>query len=410
MAEVTLEDVTKVYGEDIVAVEEMSLDIPDGEFVVFVGPSGCGKSTALRMIAGLEDISGGKVFIGDNVVNDLPPRERDIAMVFQNYALYPHMNVRENMAFALKLKKVDKSEMNRRVEEAASVLGIEHFLDRKPKALSGGQRQRVALGRAIVREPKAFLMDEPLSNLDAKLRVNMRTEISKLHNRIGVTTIYVTHDQTEAMTMADRIVVLKDGKVQQVDSPQQMYDHPKNVFVAGFIGSPAMNFIRARLEKQNDGMVVTFGNTRLPITREMIGKAKEEGQDPEKYAGGEVILGIRPEHIEDAKFDENGDTGNGTGNGRGENTVEIEPQVIESMGSEKYLYFEVGEDQAAHLESMESMTDVGDEEGGSPEGSGDMMVARVAAESEARMGEKMLLTMDASKVRLFDPESEQAIL
>lgn len=410
MAEVTLEDVTKVYGEDVVAVEEMSLDIPDGEFVVFVGPSGCGKSTALRMIAGLEDISGGKVFIGDNVVNDLPPRERDIAMVFQNYALYPHMNVRENMAFALKLKKVEKDEMNRRVEEAASVLGIEHFLDRKPKALSGGQRQRVALGRAIVREPKAFLMDEPLSNLDAKLRVNMRTEISKLHNRIGVTTIYVTHDQTEAMTMADRIVVLKDGKVQQVDSPQQMYDHPKNVFVAGFIGSPAMNFIRARLEKQNDGMVVTFGKTRLPITREMIGKAKEEGQDPEKYAGGEVILGIRPEHIEDAKFDENGDTGNGTGSGRGENTVEIEPQVIESMGSEKYLYFEVGEDQAAHLESMESMTDVGDEEGGSPEGSGDMMVARVAAESEARMGEKMLLTMDASKVRLFDPESEQAIL
>jgi multiple sugar transport system ATP-binding protein len=306
------------------------------------------------------------------------------------------------MAFALKLKKVDKSEMNRRVEEAASVLGIEHFLDRKPKALSGGQRQRVALGRAIVREPKAFLMDEPLSNLDAKLRVNMRTEISKLHNRIGVTTIYVTHDQTEAMTMADRIVVLKDGKVQQVDSPQQMYDHPKNVFVAGFIGSPAMNFIRAKLEKQNDGMVVTFGNTRLPITREMIGKAKEEGQDPEKYAGGEVVLGIRPEHIEDAKFDEN--------EGDGDNTVEVEPQVIESMGSEKYLYFEVGADQAAHLESMESMTDVGDEEGGSPEGSGDMMVARVAAESEARMGEKMLLTMDASKVRLFDPKSEKAVL
>ena len=209
MAEVTLEDVTKVYGGDVTAVEEMSLDIPDGEFVVFVGPSGCGKSTALRMIAGLEDISGGKVFIGDNVVNDLPPRERDIAMVFQNYALYPHMNVRENMAFALKLKKVDKSEMNRRVQEAAEILGIEHFLDRKPKALSGGQRQRVALGRAIVREPKAFLMDEPLSNLDAKLRVNMRTEISKLHNRIGVTTIYVTHDQTEAMTMADRIVVSK---------------------------------------------------------------------------------------------------------------------------------------------------------------------------------------------------------
>ena len=227
MAEVTLENVTKVYGEDVVAVQDMNLDIPDGEFVVFVGPSGCGKSTALRMIAGLEDISGGKVFIADDVVNDLPPRDRDIAMVFQNYALYPHMNVRENMGFALKLKKFDKDEIERRVEEAAKVLSIEHFLDRKPKALSGGQSQRVALGRAIVREPSAFLMDEPPSNLDAKLRVQMRTEIAKLHNRIGTTTIYVTHDQTEAMTMADRIVVLKDGLVQQVDHPQDMYDHPK---------------------------------------------------------------------------------------------------------------------------------------------------------------------------------------
>ncbi|CAA9362840.1 MAG: Maltose/maltodextrin transport ATP-binding protein MalK [uncultured Microvirga sp.] len=253
MAEVTMEEVTKIYGDDVTAVDKMNLDIPDGEFVVFVGPSGCGKSTALRMIAGLEDISGGKVFIGDRVVNDLPPRERDIAMVFQNYALYPHMNVRENMGFALKLRKMDKSQINSRVEEAARILSIEHFLDRKPKALSGGQRQRVALGRAIVREPKAFLMDEPLSNLDAKLRVQMRTEIAKLHNRIGTTTIYVTHDQTEAMTMADRIVVLKDGLVQQVATPQIMYDQPDNVFVAGFIGSPAMNFIRARLEKDGDG-------------------------------------------------------------------------------------------------------------------------------------------------------------
>src|SRR5919107_1674586 len=243
MAEVTLEDVTKVFGEDVVAVDKMNLDIPDGEFVVFVGPSGCGKSTALRMIAGLEDITDGKVFIGNQVVNDLPPRQRDIAMVFQNYALYPHMNVRENMGFALKLKKVNKDEISRRVEEAARILSIEHFLDRKPKALSGGQRQRVALGRAIVREPKAFLMDEPLSNLDAKLRVQMRTEIAKLHNRIGTTTIYVTHDQTEAMTMADRIVVLKDGVVQQIAPPQQMYDHPTNIFVAGFIGSPREEFL-----------------------------------------------------------------------------------------------------------------------------------------------------------------------
>ena len=285
MAEVTLEEVTKVFGEDVIAVDKMNLDIPDGEFVVFVGPSGCGKSTALRMIAGLEDISGGKVFIGDQVVNELPPRERDIAMVFQNYALYPHMNVRENMGFALKLRKLDKSEISRRVDEAAKILSIERFLDRKPKALSGGQRQRVALGRAIVREPKAFLMDEPLSNLDAKLRVQMRTEIAKLHNRIGVTTIYVTHDQTEAMTMADRIVVLRDGKVQQIATPQVMYDQPDNVFVAGFIGSPAMNFIAARLEKQNGGHEVVFGDTRLALTEEELGRAKERGYDPEVLHG-----------------------------------------------------------------------------------------------------------------------------
>ena len=405
MAEVTLEDVTKVYGEDVVAVQDMNLDIPDGEFVVFVGPSGCGKSTALRMIAGLEDISGGKVFIADDVVNDLPPRDRDIAMVFQNYALYPHMNVRENMAFALKLKKFDKDEINRRVDEAARVLSIEHFLDRKPKALSGGQRQRVALGRAIVREPKAFLMDEPLSNLDAKLRVQMRTEIAKLHNRIGTTTIYVTHDQTEAMTMADRIVVLKDGIVQQVDHPQDMYDHPKNVFVAGFIGSPAMNFIQAKLEKENGNYVATFGKSRLPINKQAIEQAREKGSDPEQYAGKEVVLGIRPEHIEDSEVADDIDTSAG-------NVVEVEPQVIESMGSEKYLYFEIGEEQAAELESVKAMTDAGgdEEEGGSPDGGGDMMVARIAAESGAKEGKKVQLALDAEHVRLFDLETEEAIL
>ena len=414
MAEVTLENVTKVYGEDVVAVRDMNLDIPDGEFVVFVGPSGCGKSTALRMIAGLEDISGGKVFIEDDVVNDLPPRDRDIAMVFQNYALYPHMNVRENMGFALKLKKFDKEEINRRVEEAARVLSIEHFLDRKPKALSGGQRQRVALGRAIVREPKAFLMDEPLSNLDAKLRVQMRTEIAKLHNRIGTTTIYVTHDQTEAMTMADRIVVLKDGVVQQVDHPQDMYDHPKNVFVAGFIGSPAMNFVRARLEKDSSaggsaggsasGYVATFGKTRLPVSKEAIEAAREKGRDIEKYADEEVVLGIRPEHIEDSEVADDLDTSAG-------NVMEVEPQVIESMGSEKYLYFEVGEEHTAELESVKAMTDdEGDDEGGSPEGGGNMMVARIAAESGAREGKRVQLALDPDQIRLFDLESEEAIL
>jgi multiple sugar transport system ATP-binding protein len=411
MAEVTLEEVTKVFGEDVVAVNKMNLDIPDGEFVVFVGPSGCGKSTALRMIAGLEDISGGKVFIGDQVVNDLPPRQRDIAMVFQNYALYPHMNVRENMGFALKLRKIDKSEISRRVDEAARILSIERFLDRKPKALSGGQRQRVALGRAIVREPKAFLMDEPLSNLDAKLRVQMRTEIAKLHNRIGVTTIYVTHDQTEAMTMADRIVVLKDGEVQQVATPQIMYDQPDNVFVAGFIGSPAMNFIMARLERENGGYDVVFGKTRLHMTQEEVATAKEKGYDPESFTGKDVILGIRPEDIEDAGTD----AAEAIGGSEGENTMEIEAQVIESMGSEKYLYFEVPKEQAAHIESLSEMTDdeapeEGDgAEGGSTDESGDMMVARVAAESTAKEGEKMRLVVDPSKVHLFDPESEKAI-
>jgi multiple sugar transport system ATP-binding protein len=404
VAEVTLEDVSKVYGSDVVAVQEMSLDIEDGEFVVFVGPSGCGKSTALRMIAGLEDITSGKVFIGDSLVNDLPPRDRDVAMVFQNYALYPHMNVRDNMGFALKLRKMDKKEIANRVEEAARVLGIERFLDRKPKALSGGQRQRVALGRAIVREPKAFLMDEPLSNLDAKLRVQMRTEIGKLHNRIGTTTIYVTHDQTEAMTMADRIVVLKDGVVQQVASPQRMYEHPVNVFVAGFIGSPSMNFIRARLEHEDGGAgsyVAAFDRTRIPLSREVVG----EREGLRAYAGKEVVLGIRPEHIEDAGLAK--DVARDA-----PNTIEVEPQVIESIGSEKYVYFEVPEGQAAHLGSIEEMTDEagGAQDTGSTDDSGEMMVARVSAESIARRGEAILLAVNASKVHLFDPNTEKAII
>ena len=415
MAEVTLEDVTKVFGEDVVAVDKMNLDIPDGEFVVFVGPSGCGKSTALRMIAGLEDITGGKVFIGDQVVNDLPPRQRDIAMVFQNYALYPHMNVRENMGFALKLRKMDKSEISRRVEEAARILSIERFLDRKPKALSGGQRQRVALGRAIVREPKAFLMDEPLSNLDAKLRVQMRTEIAKLHNRIGTTSIYVTHDQTEAMTMADRIVVLKDGKVQQIDSPQQMYDHPNNVFVAGFIGSPAMNFLRARLEKENGGYTVTFGSTRMPLSREVVAEVKDRrGQDLGEHVG-EIVLGIRPEHMEDAQTE----AAEALGVTDGSNSVDVEAQVIESMGSEKYIYFEPPREQAVHLSSVAEMTDDEGGEGDAGEDSmgwsaedvgGNLMVARVAPESTAREGQTMRLVVDPSKIRIFDLETEQAIL
>jgi multiple sugar transport system ATP-binding protein len=393
VAEVTLEDVSKVYGEDVVAVQDMSLDIEDGEFVVFVGPSGCGKSTALRMIAGLEDVTHGKVFIGDNLVNDLPPRERDVAMVFQNYALYPHMNVRDNMGFALKLKKMNRDEIDRRVEEAARVLSIERFLDRKPKALSGGQRQRVALGRAIVREPNAFLMDEPLSNLDAKLRVQMRTEISKLHNRIGTTTIYVTHDQTEAMTMADRIVLLRDGVVQQVATPQEMYDNPKNVFVAGFVGSPAMNFVRARLEKENGGLAAVFGDVRVSLPSEIVRRAR----DVERFTGREVILGIRPEDLEDAGLVENAP---------GSSTLEIEPQVIESMGSEKYVYFSLDRGLAARTPSLE----VDERIGGDDDPSEELLVARVSPESEARRGHAARLVVDSSKVHLFDPETEASIL
>jgi multiple sugar transport system ATP-binding protein len=334
--------------------------------------------------------------------------------VFRNYALYPHMNVRENMGFALKLRKMDKGEIGRRVNEAARILSIERFLDRKPKALSGGQRQRVALGRAIVREPKAFLMDEPLSNLDAKLRVQMRTEIAKLHNRIGTTTIYVTHDQTEAMTMADRIVVLKDGVVQQVDSPQQMYDHPNNVFVAGFIGSPAMNFIRARLEQDNGGYAVTFGSTRIPLSREVVGEVRERrGQDLGEHAGKEVVLGVRPEHMEDAQTE----AAEALGGAECSSCVDVDAQVIESMGSEKYVYFEPPKEQTIHLESVAEMTDDAgggsdeDTSGGSAEDpGGNLMVARVSPESTAREGQTMRLVVDSSQIRLFEPESEQAIL
>ena len=393
MAEVTLEDVSKVYGEEVVAVRDMSLDIEDGEFVVFVGPSGCGKSTALRMIAGLEDVTRGKVFIGDKLVNDLPPRERDVAMVFQNYALYPHMNFRENMGFALKLKKLNKDEIERRVEETARILSIERFLDRKPKALSGGQRQRVALGRAIVREPNAFLMDEPLSNLDAKLRVQMRTEIGKLHGRIGTTTIYVTHDQTEAMTMADRIVLLKEGVVQQVATPQEMYDKPKNVFVAGFVGSPAMNFIRALLEKENGGLAAVFGNVRASLSKETVRRAR----DVERFVGREVILGIRPEDLEDAGRAENV---------RGSSTLEVDPQRIESTGSAKYVYFALDRGLVARTPSLDMDERVGrDDE--PPE---ELLVARVSPESEARRGHPVRLIIDPPKVHLFDPETEDSIL
>jgi multiple sugar transport system ATP-binding protein len=295
LAQVLLKDVTKRFG-NVTAVDNISLDIKDREFIVLVGPSGCGKSTTLRMVAGLEEVTAGQITIGQTVVNDVPPKDRDIAMVFQNYALYPHMDVYNNMAFGLKLRKFPKDEIDRRVKEAAKLLGIENLLDRKPKALSGGQRQRVAVGRAIVREPKVFLMDEPLSNLDAKLRVQMRAELSKLHNRLQTTIIYVTHDQTEAMTMGDRIVVMKDGHIYQVGAPLDIYNNPDNMFVAGFIGSPAMNFLDVLLQKEGEVYTIDAKTFKLEIPAEKAASIKGLGN----YVGKPIVLGIRPEDIEDA--------------------------------------------------------------------------------------------------------------
>lgn len=326
MAEVILKNIRKVYDKDVVAVENANIEIKDQEFVVLVGPSGCGKSTTLRMIAGLEEITGGEISIDGTIVNDVPPKDRDIAMVFQNYALYPHMNVYQNMAFGLKLRKYPKDEIEARVQEAADILGIQDLLERKPKALSGGQRQRVAVGRAIVRKPKVFLFDEPLSNLDAKLRVQMRTEISKLHTRLGATMVYVTHDQVEAMTMGDRIVVMRDGLIQQIDKPLHLYNKPVNQFVAGFIGSPSMNFIRGKLSANGSGLVFDEGNVQLALPT-------DHGHQLGSYLGREVTLGIRPEDIHDP------DT-----IGRNVETVEIaaKVEVVEPMGNEVFLNLTTG--------------------------------------------------------------------
>ena len=326
MASLSMKNVTKVYSNGFVAVKDFNLDVEDKEFIIFVGPSGCGKSTTLRMIAGLEEISGGECWIGDKLVNEVEPKDRDIAMVFQNYALYPHMTVYENMAFGLKLRKVPKAEIDKLVHEAAKILDIEHLLDRKPKALSGGQRQRVAMGRAIVRNPKIFLMDEPLSNLDAKLRVQMRIEISKLHQRLGTTIIYVTHDQTEAMTLGTRIVVMKDGIIQQVDSPNVLYSHPCNKFVAGFIGSPQMNLVDCDCEQEGDRAVAVFpdGN-RLTLPADKSAILLEGG-----YAGKKVCIGFRPEDMEEAPA--------GT-----PNTIHTTIRVYELLGAEVFLYFDCAE-------------------------------------------------------------------
>ncbi|GEL08704.1 ABC transporter ATP-binding protein [Salisediminibacterium halotolerans] len=362
MADITFDSLYKIYDGDVQAVTDFNLDVEDKEFIVFVGPSGCGKSTTLRMVAGLEEISKGSLFIGDDKVNDVAPKDRDIAMVFQNYALYPHMNVYENMAFGLKLRKFKKEDIDERVREAARILGLTEMLDRKPKAMSGGQRQRVALGRAIVRNPKVFLMDEPLSNLDAKLRVAMRAEIIKLHRRLQTTTIYVTHDQTEAMTMATRIVVMKDGYIQQVGAPKEIYDYPNNVFVGGFIGSPAMNFFHGTL---NDGHF-EVGEMTIEVPE---GKLKTL----DGYEGKEIILGIRPEEIHDEPvFLEAHPTSKFTAN----------IEVSELMGAESYLYSKIGDQD---------------------------FTARVDSRTDVYGGDKLELAFDMNKVHFFDPESEERI-
>jgi len=383
MSQIVLDKVTKRYADGFEAVKEMDLEVNDGEFMILVGPSGCGKSTALRMIAGLEDISGGELRIGDQVVNQLAPKDRDIAMVFQNYALYPHMTVRENMAFPLKLAGVERSEIDRKVNDAASILDLDQHLDRRPANLSGGQRQRVAMGRAIVRDPKAFLMDEPLSNLDAKLRVQMRTEVARIQNDLGTTTVYVTHDQTEAMTLGDRVAVMRAGVLQQVGSPAELYSDPVNLFVAGFIGSPAMNFMPAQLD--GDRAKLPIGEVQVPPERHGAG-----GSD----AGRQVIAGIRPESFEDAALV-------GEARSRG-TTFRARIDLVESMGSELYAYFNT-EGGIESDELAELAADTGMEETASS--SEHTVVARLDAASRVTRGEEAELWVDSSKLYLFDPSS-----
>jgi multiple sugar transport system ATP-binding protein len=383
MAEITFQSVWKRYPDGFEAVKDMNLEIRDGEFMILVGPSGCGKSTALRMVAGLEDITDGELVIGGERVNELAPRDRDIAMVFQNYALYPHMTVRENMGFALKLAKVNKAEIDKKVDEAAEILELGSHLDRKPANLSGGQRQRVAMGRAIVRDPKAFLMDEPLSNLDAKLRVQMRTQVARIQQQLGTTMLYVTHDQTEAMTLGDRVAVMRAGIIQQVDTPKVLYEDPVNLFVAGFIGSPAMNFIPARLE---EGKVrLPFGDAPIPA-----------GVDANKR---DVIAGIRPEHFEDANFGDDFPDGL-----RFKTTVD----VVESMGSELYAYFDIQGTQEVHNQQLDELAaDAGLDD--VPGGGASHVVARLDARSQAEHGKEVEVVVDTSQIKLFDTDGGRSL-
>ena len=384
MAPITLDHITKRYPDGSLAVNDFNLQIQDGEFVILVGPSGCGKSTTLNMIAGLEDITSGELLIGGKVVNTKSPKDRDIAMVFQSYALYPHMTVRENMGFALKLAKTPKDVINTKVEEAARILDLTQHLDRKPANLSGGQRQRVAMGRAIVRDPSAFLMDEPLSNLDAKLRVQMRTQVSRIQRRLGTTTVYVTHDQTEAMTLGDRVVVMRSGLLQQVGSPQELYDRPVNLFVAGFIGSPAMNFMSGTLEE---------GKLRTSLGDFPVGdRLRRELADAK--SGRQVIVGLRPENFEDAALVPAQDRESGL-------TFRAPIDVLESMGSDVFVYFTGGRDAAVSVAELDELAkDSGQTETG---GSGDTLVARLSVATRVREGGEAELWADARAIHVFDP-------
>ena len=371
MASLSLRHIYKIYQGGVKAVSDFNLEIDDKEFIVFVGPSGCGKSTTLRMVAGLEEISAGELYIDGKLVNDVEPKDRDIAMVFQNYALYPHMTVYDNMAFGLRLRKMNSKEIDKRVQEAAAILGITPLLSRKPKALSGGQRQRVALGRAIVREPKVFLLDEPLSNLDAKLRVQMRTEITKLHNKLATTFIYVTHDQTEAMTMGTRIVVMKDGIIQQIDTPTCLYDNPENLFVASFLGSPQMNFFKAQLVKEGDKLYSVFGNNKI-----LVPESRAKRIIDDYYIGKDVIMGVRPEDIHDEEIFISSNPNS---------IISAEVDVIEKLGNETILYMKV-------------------------DGKEDYTVARIDARSQFATGETVSLAIDANHIHFFDPDTELTIM
>ena len=378
MAQLELQRLTKVYSGGVTAVDDVSLDIGDGEFMVLVGPSGCGKSTLLRMIAGLEDVTEGQIAIGGTDVTELAPRRRDIAMVFQSYALYPHMSVRKNIAYGLKVRRTPKDETRRRVDEVAALLGLEDLLERKPAQLSGGQRQRVAMGRAIVREPKAFLMDEPLSNLDAKLRVGMRASLAQLHARLGVTTVYVTHDQTEAMTLGQRVAVMRDGHVLQVDTPQTLYNRPADLFVAGFIGTPAMNLVEARL----DGDEVVFGSNRVPLDAARRPPAR----------GGRVVLGIRPEAFAEASFARPGLP-----------TLEATVTVLEELGADAHVFFLVDAAPAGDAKASAGQAEP-------LAGDGTLFTARVEPETTARVGDRMRLSVDPARFHFFDPETGRSLV